>query len=79
VEDGDAPWSFQNNDVVSLRGGTDKVKYYLSGQYLYQNSMYRGGSDYYTNKNARANVDIQATPSLRIGLDAMYRNEYKVK
>ncbi len=72
------PWSFQNNDVMSLRGGSDKVKYYLSGQYLYQNSMYRGGSDYYTNKNARANVDIQATPSLRIGLDVMYRNEYRL-
>jgi TonB-dependent starch-binding outer membrane protein SusC len=72
------PWAFQNNDVMSLRGGSDKVKYYLSGQYLRQNSMYRGGSDYYTNKNARANVDIQATPTLRIGLDAMYRNEYKL-
>ena len=71
-----APWAFQNNDVMSLRGGTDKVKYYLSGQYLYQNSMYRGGSDYYTNKNGRANVDIQATPTLRLGLDAMYRNEF---
>jgi len=71
-------WSFQNNDVMSLRGGTDKVKYYLSGQFLRQNSMYRGGSDYYTNKNARANVDIQATPTLRIGLDVLYRNEYKL-
>ena len=72
------PWAFQNNDVMSLRGGTDKVKYYLSGQYLRQNSMYRGGSDFYTNKNARANVDIQATPTFRIGLDAMYRNEYRL-
>src|ERR1700744_1258018 len=72
------PWSYQNNDVMSLRGGTEKVKYYLSGQYLRQNSMYKGGSDYYTNKNARANVDIQATPSFRLGLDAMYRNEYKL-
>ena len=72
------PWAFQTNDVMSLRGGNDKVKYYLSGQYLRQNSMYRGGSDYYTNKNARANVDIQATPALRIGLDAMYRNEFRL-
>ena len=72
------PWAFQNNDLLSLRGGTDKVKYYLSGQYLRQNSMYKGGSDYYTNKNARANIDVQATPSFRLGLDAMYRNEYKL-
>lgn len=72
------PWAFQTNDVMSLRGGNDKVKYYLSGQYLRQNSMYKGGSDFYTNKNARANVDIQATPSLRIGLDALYRNEFRL-
>ncbi len=72
------PWAFQNNDVMSLRGGSDKVRYYLSGQYLRQNSMYRGGSDFYTNKNARANVDVQATPTFRIGLDAMYRNEYRL-
>jgi TonB-linked SusC/RagA family outer membrane protein len=72
------PWAFQTNDVMSLRGGTDKMKYYLSGQYLRQNSMYRGGSDFYTNKNARANVDIQATPTLRIGLDAVYRNEFRL-
>ena len=71
------PWSYQNNDVMSLRGGTDKVKYYLSGQYLRQNSMYRGGSDYYTNKNARANVDIQATPGFRLGVDVLYRNEFR--
>ncbi|TDW96671.1 SusC/RagA family TonB-linked outer membrane protein [Dinghuibacter silviterrae] len=71
-------WAYQNNDVISLRGGSDKVRYYLSGQYLRQNSMYKGGSDYYTNKNVRANIDIQATPSFRMGLDAMYRNEYKL-
>jgi len=73
-----SPWAFQNNDVLSLRGGTDKVKYYVSGQYLRQNSIYKGGSDYYTNKNARANVDINATNSFRIGVDVMYRNEYKL-
>ncbi len=73
-------WSYQNNgDVMSPCGAVpEKVKYYLSGQYLRQNSMYKGGSDYYTNKNARANVDIQAAPSFRVGLDAMYRSEYKL-
>ena len=72
------PWAFQTNDVMSLRGGSDKVRYYLSGQYLQQNSLYKGGSDFYTNKNVRANVDIQATPTFRIGLDALYRNEYRL-
>lgn len=73
-----SPWAFQNNDVLSLRGGTDKVKYYISGQFLRQNSMYKGGSDYYTNKNARANIDINATTDFKIGVDVLYRNEYKL-
>ena len=73
-----SPWASQTNNVLSLRGGTDRIRYYLSGQVLKQNSMYKGGSDYYTNKNARANVDISATNSLRIGVDVLYRNEYKL-
>jgi TonB-linked SusC/RagA family outer membrane protein len=72
------PWSIQNNDELSLRGGTDKVRYFLSGQYLRQNSMYKGGSDYYENKNARANIDINATNSLKVGVDLLYRHEYKL-
>jgi len=74
------PWAFQNNEVLSLRGGTEKVKYFVSGQYLHQNSIYKGGSDnnYYTNKNARANIDITATDNFKIGLDVLYRNEYKL-
>jgi len=73
-------WAFQNNDVLSLRGGTDKVKYFISGQYLKQNGIYKGGGDnnYYTNKNARANIDINATDNFRIGLDVLYRNEFKL-
>lgn len=71
-------WSPQTNNVLSLRGGTDKVKYYLSGELLHQNSMYKSGSDYYTNKNARINLDINATNSLKIGLDVSYRNEFRL-
>jgi TonB-linked SusC/RagA family outer membrane protein len=74
------PWAFQNNNVISLRGGSDKVKYFVSGQYLRQNSIYVGGADnnYYTNKNARANIDITATENFKIGVDVLYRNEYKL-
>jgi len=38
------PWAFQNNEVLSLRGGTEKVKYFVSGQYLHQNSIYKGAA-----------------------------------
>jgi TonB-linked SusC/RagA family outer membrane protein len=70
-------WTPQTNNILSLRGGSDKIKYYLSGQHLYQNSMYKSGTDYYKNDNARANIDIAATDNFKIGVDVMYRDEYK--
>ncbi|MFT4154544.1 SusC/RagA family TonB-linked outer membrane protein [Parafilimonas sp.] len=70
-------WTFQTNNNISLSGGSDKVNYFISGQYLRQNSMYKGGADYYENKNGRVNLDIQATRSFKIGVDALYRHEYK--
>jgi len=72
------PWAFQTNNNVSLSGGSDKVTYFVSGQYLRQNSMYKGGADYYENKNGRVNLDIQATGSFKISIDALYRHEYKL-
>lgn len=71
-------WSFQTNNNISLRGGSENVKYFISGQLLRQNSMYNGNADYYSNKNGRANLDIQATPSFKIGIDVLYRQENKL-
>jgi len=70
-------WATQTNNTLSLRGGSDKIKYYLSGQHLYQNSMYNSGTDYYKNDNARANIDISATDNFKIGIDVMYRAEHR--
>jgi TonB-linked SusC/RagA family outer membrane protein len=70
-------WTLQQNQLLSLRGGSDKIKYFLSGQYEKQNGMYKGGATFYRQYQARANVDIQASESLKIGLDVLYRNEFR--
>lgn len=70
-------WTPQTNNILSLKGGSEKIKYYISGQHLYQNSMYNSGADYYKNDNARVNLDISATDNFKIGVDVMYRDEYK--
>ncbi|MEX6688822.1 TonB-dependent receptor [Danxiaibacter flavus] len=70
-------WAFQTNNNISISGGSGKVNYFVSGQYLRQNSMYKGGADYYENKNGRANLDIQATNSFKINVDVLYRHEFK--
>jgi len=70
-------WTPQTNNVLTLSGGSDKVKYFISGQHLFQNSMYNSGTDYYKNDNARINLDVQATNNFKIGIDVLYRDEYK--
>ncbi|TKK70356.1 TonB-dependent receptor [Ilyomonas limi] len=69
--------TLQQNHVLSLRGGTDKVKYYLSGQYEKQDGNYKNDASYYKQAQARANVDIAVTNSFKIGVDVLFRNEFR--
>ncbi|PRX38994.1 SusC/RagA family TonB-linked outer membrane protein [Salegentibacter salegens] len=56
-----------NNYQLSASGGTDKVQYAVSGGYLGQNGIIkRSNLDRYT---LRANVDINITPRLRMGIN----------
>ena len=47
---------------ISVRGGTDKVKYYVSGRYLYREGLFNGeGEDIYNGFNLRSKVDAKVT------------------
>lgn len=70
-------WALQQNHVVSLSGGSDKVKYFLSGQYQHQDGIYKKDAAYYKQAQARANIDIAATDNFKIGIDVLYRNEFR--
>ena len=59
----------QTQHNLSVTGGTDKVKYFVSGGYYYQESLYRS-NDLKNNKfNLRSNLDVSLTDKLDIGLD----------
>lgn len=69
--------ALQQNHVLSINGGTDKVKYFLSGQYQKQDGIYRGDAASYKQAQARANVDIAVTDNFKAGVDVLYRNELR--
>ena len=65
-------WQTQHNITVS--GGADKVKYFVSVGYLYQDGMLRSFENYnanytYDRYNYRANVDVDVTPTTLLGLN----------
>lgn len=55
-----------SNYQLSASGGTEKVQYFVSGNYLKQEGIIkRSGIDRYT---VRSNIDAQLSPKLKIGM-----------
>lgn len=69
---------------LSVNGGGDIVKYYVSGSYYHENSIYKtGGYDYnsaisYSKFNFRANLDLAVTKSttMNINLANIYEKSF---
>ncbi len=68
-------WAPFQNYMLSLSGGNEKIKYYVSGQYLDQEGDYRGGAAYFKQAQFRSNIDIAVTDNFNIGIDILYRHE----
>lgn len=74
-------FSTQNKGNFDVTGGTEKVKYFVSGGYLVQDGILKNYSDdngvnsnfYYNRYNYRSNLDIKATETLDLRLD-LYGN-----
>ncbi|MDB5119658.1 MAG: hypothetical protein JWN56_876 [Sphingobacteriales bacterium] len=72
------PLSLQSRTNLNVSGGVDKVKYFISAGYLWQNGAIRDfstsksevNSNYYFKRyNFRSNLDVQATKTLTLSLD----------
>jgi TonB-linked SusC/RagA family outer membrane protein len=59
----------QTQHNISVRGGSEKVKYFVSGGYYYQESLYRSNDLKNKKYNLRSNLDIAITDKLSFGID----------
>src|SRR5690606_1535055 len=76
------PYSLQGNANIDISGGTEAVKYFISGGAFVQNGSIRDfsrseegvNSNYFFRRyNVRSNLDVQATRSLSLRLDVTAR------
>ena len=67
----------QNRANLSVSGGNERVKYYLSLGEVTQQGMYESSTLKYNQINLRSNVDVQVTDNLTVGLNIMGRYEDK--
>ena len=62
-------WSPQNQHNISLRGGSEKIKYYGFLGYLDQQSLFKLNGGEYKRYNVRSNIDAKITDNLSMQLD----------
>lgn len=59
---------FSQSHSVAVNGGSEKVRYYLSGNYTTQDGIVKG--DKYNRLGIKANINAQATDWLKVGMNA---------
>jgi TonB-linked SusC/RagA family outer membrane protein len=62
-------WAPQQQHNLSVRGGSDKIKYYGFFGYLDQESMWKSNGGDYGRYNLQSNIDAKVTDNLSIQLD----------
>lgn len=54
---------------LSISGGTDRINYYVSGQYLEQQSNYKVSDKVYKQFNLMSNIDAKVSKNIKLSLD----------
>ena len=64
-----AEYSPEWRNTISIRGGSDDVKYFVSGDYIDQVGMYGSGDLNFKQYQLRSNLDIKIHKNFKIGVD----------
>lgn len=67
-------WAPQQQHNLSVRGGTEKIKYFVSAGITDQESALKSGDYDFARYNLRSNIDAEITKGLAASLDFSYRS-----
>jgi TonB-dependent starch-binding outer membrane protein SusC len=69
--------ALQNQHNLSVTGGSDDVKYYVSLGKIFQDGLYKNGATKYNQFNFRSNIDANVTKNFKVSLSLAGRQEDK--
>jgi TonB-dependent starch-binding outer membrane protein SusC len=67
--------ALQNQANISVSGGSDNVRYYISAGSLYMDGLYKNGVTKYKQYNFRSNIDANVTKDFKVSLYLSGREE----
>ena len=65
----------QNYLNASVRGGSERLKYFLSFGNKFQDAIYYNSATYYSQQNFRTNIDGKITDNIDLSFDVAGRAE----
>lgn len=68
-------WAPQQNHNLSVRGGSEKIKYYGYAGFNRQETIMKTNGGNYTRFNIQSNVDAKVTDEVTLTMDMMYTKE----
>lgn len=71
------PWSNQNQQNVSISGGTENMKYFLSLGAKYADGIYKNSATNYKQYDFRTNIDGRVSKNINIAFDVAGRQEVR--
>ncbi len=64
-----ADYAPESRTTLSISGGSENVNYFVSGDYLNQEGMYRSGDLGFEQYQVRSNLDIKLHKNFKVGVD----------
>lgn len=72
-------WATQTEHSVSVNGGNDKISFYTSAQYMWQDAIYKKAAQDYGQFQLTSNIDAKVGKYIKIGLDIQGRQEKRTR
>ena len=72
-------WATQTEHSVSVKGGNDKISFYTSAQYMWQDAIYKKAAQDYGQYQLTSNIDAKVGKWIKIGLDIRGRQEKRTR
>src|SRR5215210_3285866 len=63
------PWSPQHYANLSLSGGADRIRYFVSGGTTYQDGIFYNSANKYSQVNFRSNLDANVSKNIHLNVD----------
>jgi len=70
-------WATNTQHSLSLSGGNDKLSFYTSAQFMYQDAIYKDSPQDYNQYQFVSNIDAKVNKSVKFSLDVLGRQEVR--